>query len=326
LFPLFVGVPAVGCPEWRVGRYWEVMPGIPTTTLRAFALALALAAASSSHAVAAARLVEARLIAESRAAAPGSETWIALHLSLPDGWHVYWKNPGDSGTPPRLDWRLPAGVEAGEIAWPAPSRFAMGPLANFGYEGEVVLPVPVRVSPAAGPGESLALRGTAHWLVCKEECIPESQEVALDLPIAAGVAEDAADADRVRAALAAVPAELPGWTAAIAAQDAATLTLRAELAPGAEAQRRQWFFYPATGGIIEPAEDQPAVIDENAVTLRLTKSAMLEDPVTDLRGVLVGRSRDAGTWRLRLLRRRRPSAARRGQPSSWRSPGVFCST
>jgi thiol:disulfide interchange protein DsbD len=177
--------------------------------------------------------------------------------------------------------------------------------------------VPVRVSPAAGPGESLPLRGTAHWLVCKEECIPESQEVALDLPIAAGVAEDAADADRVRAALAAVPAELPGWTAAIAAQDAATLTLRAELAPGAEAQRRQWFFYPATGGIIEPAEDQPAVIDENAVTLRLTKSATLEDPVTDLRGVLVGRSRDVRSPAIAVVVAAAPASApptERGSP------------
>ena len=61
-------------------------------------------------------------------------------------WHTYWKNAGDSGLPTKLEWTLPAGVTAGDIAWPAPQKIAIGTLANFGFEGTVLLPVPLTIA------------------------------------------------------------------------------------------------------------------------------------------------------------------------------------
>jgi len=82
--------------------------------------------------------VEAELVAERTAITPGVPLTVALRLKLASGWHTYWQNPGDSGLPTTLAWRLPEGVSAGEIQWPAPHPLHAGPLVNYGYEGEVL--------------------------------------------------------------------------------------------------------------------------------------------------------------------------------------------
>jgi DsbC/DsbD-like thiol-disulfide interchange protein len=41
--------------------------------------------------------VAARLVAEDVAVAPGGTVTVALEEKIADGWHTYWKNPGDAG-------------------------------------------------------------------------------------------------------------------------------------------------------------------------------------------------------------------------------------
>jgi len=80
--------------------------------------------------------VTASLAAERAWIQPGKAFSVGLRLQMDPEWHTYWKNPGDSGLPTRIRWTLPAGFEAGPIAWPSPERFATGPLASYGYDGE----------------------------------------------------------------------------------------------------------------------------------------------------------------------------------------------
>ena len=77
---------------------------------------------------------------------PGKRVWLGLSLQHALHWHTYWKNAGDSGLPTTMSWQLPAGVQAGEIAWPTPKQLKLGPLLNYGYEDTVLLPVPVTLS------------------------------------------------------------------------------------------------------------------------------------------------------------------------------------
>jgi thiol:disulfide interchange protein DsbD len=232
------------------------------------------------------RIVAARLVSERTAVTPGSDAWLALHLRIREGWHVYWKNPGDSGTPPRLTWRLPDGVTADDLVWPAPSRFVAEPLASFGYEREVYLPVRMVVAPAAaGP---VRVAATAKWLACKVDCIPESAELSLTLPLG-GHADDGPAADGIRAALASVPRAEPGWGASIAAEDARTVTLRVSTPPRFAPGRYSYLFFPDLAGVIEPAAAQPVTRDGGGVTLVLTKAATRAAPVDALPGVFVAR-------------------------------------
>eukprot|EP01031_Cornospumella_fuschlensis_P053036 gene53036-64792_t len=80
--------------------------------------------------------------------APGKQVWLGLQLDHQPEWHTYWKNSGDSGLPTVLEWKLPAGTDAGEIAWPTPKKIPIGTLANYGYEKTILLPVPVTVAPS----------------------------------------------------------------------------------------------------------------------------------------------------------------------------------
>ena len=101
---------------------------------------------------------------------PGAKVWLGLQLAHQPEWHTYWKNSGDSGLPTTLQWTLPAGVVAGDIAWPLPQKISIGRLANYGYEGTVLLPVPLTITPEFKPsllGSELQVKLKAQWLVCK---------------------------------------------------------------------------------------------------------------------------------------------------------------
>ncbi|HKP94214.1 MAG TPA: protein-disulfide reductase DsbD domain-containing protein, partial [Fibrobacteria bacterium] len=117
-----------------------------------------------------ARHLEAELLAEPSAIAPGGAFWAGLHLKLEPHWHVYWKNPGDAGLPVSLEWTLPEGFKAGSIQWPHPERIEVPPLMNFGYAGEVLLPVQI-TTPAALPAGMVKLKAKAKWVVCNEICL-----------------------------------------------------------------------------------------------------------------------------------------------------------
>ena len=131
----------------------------------------------------------------------GQTFWLGLQIEHQPDWHTYWQNPGDSGLPTRLQWQLPAGLQAGDIAWPLPKKFPIGTLANYGYEGRLLLTVPITVSadfkfPANAP---LTVQLQADWLVCRKECIPQEGQFALSLASAAPQSPHAAGFEKARA-------------------------------------------------------------------------------------------------------------------------------
>jgi len=102
---------------------------------------------------------------------------------MEDHWHIYWQNPGDAGLEPDIEWVLPPDFKIGEIIWPYPQKIMVGGLANFGYEGEVLLMAEV-LPPNSIPGDSqIELKAQVEWLVCKEECIPGEASLSFTLPV-----------------------------------------------------------------------------------------------------------------------------------------------
>lgn len=127
--------------------------------------------------------VEAELVADRTAVVPGEPLRLGLRLSHDPHWHTYWRNPGDSGLPTQFEPSLPEGFRAGPIEWPAPARILIPPLANYGYEGDVVLPRRLEV-PARVEGDTVTFRVAASWLVCRDVCIPGEANLELVLPVA----------------------------------------------------------------------------------------------------------------------------------------------
>ena len=128
----------------------------------------------------------------------GKTIWVGLQLIHQPEWHTYWKNSGDSGQPTQLNWTLPTGVTAGEIAWPIPKKIPIAHLANYGFEGTVLLPVPLTIGKDFKPGllaSALEVKLNATWLVCKKECIPEEGSFFLQVPLKGSTALNAASFD-----------------------------------------------------------------------------------------------------------------------------------
>jgi thiol:disulfide interchange protein len=152
---------------------------------------------SQAHSVVQTEQVRAELVAHAPdGVGPGKTVWLGLQLQHQPHWHTYWKNPGDSGLPTQLQWTLPPGATAGDIAWPTPQKIAIGSLANLGYEGTVLLPVPLTLGADFRPGalaQDLEVRLSASWLVCRQECIPQDGQFALRLPLRSSTAGQAAD-------------------------------------------------------------------------------------------------------------------------------------
>ncbi|MCB8748161.1 thioredoxin family protein [Rhodoferax sp. U2-2l] len=125
---------------------------------------------------------------------PGKTVWVGLQLAHIPDWHTYWKNTGDPGQPTALTWTLPVGVLAGDIAWPLPHKLPLGTLMNYGYDGTVLLPVPLTITPGFKPSPlspELEIKLQASWLVCRQECIPQDGEFVLRLPTRSSTALNA---------------------------------------------------------------------------------------------------------------------------------------
>ena len=223
--------------------------------------------------------VRAELLAHAPEGADAGKTvWLGLQLTHQPQWHTYWKNSGDSGLPTTLQWTLPPGVSAGEIAWPLPRKFPVGNLANFGYEGTVLLPVPLTISPDFKPSllnGALEIKLKASWLVCKETCIPEDGEFALNLPVQGSTAISGAAFD---ATLKSQPATFPGQSR-VEVQAKAIKVSVTGLPPALQGKTLE--FFPETPGVIENAapwtqqwtQDGPNAVWTATVPLSSQRSA-----------------------------------------------------
>ena len=112
------------------------------------------------------------LVADTTAVAPAQPFLLGIRFKLADGWHLYWRFPGDSGAAPQVKWTLPPGFEAGAIQWPLPhSLKSEGDIFTNVYEGELLLPVEIR-PPATLPEGPLVFKAQLKWYVCAETCLP----------------------------------------------------------------------------------------------------------------------------------------------------------
>ena len=235
-------------------------------------LQAALGGKAPNSAVVTTEQVRAQLLAHApQGIAPGRTVWLGLQIEHQSGWHTYWKNPGDSGLPTTLKWTLPTAVQAGEIAWPTPKKFPLGDLANYGYEGTLLLPVPLRIDPGFG-GPSLEVRLQASWLVCRRECIPQDGQFTLTLPTQGATASHGA---AFEAALAAQPKPLASGGSRIAVQGSELKLTLTGLPQAARGQRLELF--PETPGIIEPAGAWQQAWQGNTWSAQVPLSKMRSD-------------------------------------------------
>jgi DsbC/DsbD-like thiol-disulfide interchange protein len=252
-----------------------------TALLLAFLMAGAALAAPSAEK----SRVKVKLISEQTSLKPGEKALLGLYFRMEKGWHIYWRNPGDSGQAPSVSWKLPYGLSAGEIQWPLPKKLPLPSLMDYGYENEVLLMVPLRVPTRLDRTKPVKLTAKVRWLVCKEECIPGSAEISLELP----VKSKAPDLDRrwkelFAQAREAVPVSWPkGWKAE-GTEDANEFVLTFKT-DEKNIATQAWFF-PFESNEVENAAPQVFRSQGSSFQLTLKRSDQLMDDLPVLEGVL----------------------------------------
>ncbi|MDZ4101025.1 MAG: protein-disulfide reductase DsbD family protein [Hydrogenophaga sp.] len=199
-------------------------------------------------------------------AGPGRPVWVGLQLTHAPEWHTYWKNAGDSGLPTELRWTLPPGVTAGEIAWPTPRKFPIGTLANYGYDGTVVLPVPLTVGPGF-KGDAITVQLYAAWLVCRKECIPEEGNFTLNIPVQGSTGSFGA---AFAASFEAAPKDQPAADSQLRPEDGFLNVSLANLPAAWRGKALE--FYPEITGLIEPGAPWTQAWDGERWTARVPLS------------------------------------------------------
>jgi len=161
--------------------------------------------------------VKAQLISELKSIKPGTKLCVAVRLKMDEGWHTYWKNPGDSGLPTSIEWTLPEGFVADDIQWPFPQLFKTSERVSYGYEDEVFLLTDLHAPSVLKSGTIVRLSASVDWLACKEECVPGLSELAIELPVKEQIPEpDARWAENFANTRKNLPANLTQWKIAAA--------------------------------------------------------------------------------------------------------------
>jgi DsbC/DsbD-like thiol-disulfide interchange protein len=221
------------------------------------------------------------LVSDTNSVEPGRPLWVGLHFEMEKQWHIYWRNPGDSGEPPRIRWHLPEGFHPGAIEWPAPARLGSGSVIDYGYEEPVLLPVEIQTPHGLAPGSKVTLSADVSWLVCKDICVPGKAGLTLSLPVEATRSTVSRSHALFQAAKLRSPKPIPStWKVeAVSEKDRFVLTI---LGDGLAKPS----FFPLEADQIDNAAPQRAAALPGGARLTLTKSEQLLKTPATLDGVL----------------------------------------
>ncbi|MEY5062631.1 MAG: hypothetical protein RLZZ112_595, partial [Verrucomicrobiota bacterium] len=217
------------------------------------------------------------LIAEPKPIEPAKPFTVGLRFRPEPGWHIYWKNPGDSGMAPTVQWKLPEGYTAGPLQFPLPEKILAPPLVTYGYEMETL--ILAEITPPAGQPlpAKIKIGADLDWLVCKEICLPG--KASLDFNVSSQP-KDNIDLqglfDEIRREM---PVQLPGVSVQ-GKLSGGFLVLKVKGASGTG----NLSFFPAQGDYVDEFKPAPTEHSGNTSVLRipLKEKAVVPDTVSGL--------------------------------------------
>ena len=228
----------------------------------------------------------AELVSGVTAVQPGQTIDVALRLQLDPHWHVYWKNPGDTGLALSINWEAPDGIQVGELEFPTPDKITTPPdFVSYGYEGQVFFLTKVTIPEDFGVGQTLLLNADASWLACEQMCIPGGAKLALELPVSG----ESAEPSQWGGALAAARANLPKTPdGAVLTFEVLESTISASInwAGFNGIDTKSLYFYPEEEGLINSAAAQNFALTDSTLIVSMQKSEYHEGSVDRLSGVL----------------------------------------
>jgi len=214
---------------------------------------------------------------------------VAVQLTMDKGWHTYWENPGDSGSPTEIHWKLPKGFSASPIFWPTPERIALeGGMVSYGYEHQALLLTRITPPNTLPPSGDYKISAKVSWVVCSNACTAGSGNVSANFKVSKGMpVADPAWSQPLREA----QSELPRETSAVhctvtRSKGDYVLTMVRRNDWGGDAAKAQ--FFPSDPSLLDHAAKQVVTVKGGTITLRLKPSGLSGKQPKRLAGIVVG--------------------------------------
>ena len=117
-------------------------------------------------------IVSVKMITEEKMLRPSKPFWAAFQFTIAPDWHLYWKNPGESGSAPVISWTLPDGFTVGDILWPFPTRYEIDDAVLYGYSKKMTLLASIYPPDTLEDGTRHTIKAEVQWLACSTLCVP----------------------------------------------------------------------------------------------------------------------------------------------------------
>ena len=228
---------------------------------------------------------EAKIVVDSYSLEKSPVIPIGILIELDKDWHIYWRNPGDSGMPTFIEFDLPDGVTISEIRWPAPKAFEYDGLASYGYEKQVLLLADLSV-PENYALSSIEITANLKSLICKDVCIPFNTSVSTEIDLVNNFKAD----DKISRLYFEAVKNLPEVNNKIdlfipVYKDFITLMIQnPEINP---AEIESLYFLPYDNGIFKNSIDQKFIQKENITELVIEFDHFRIEEPKEIYGVLV---------------------------------------
>jgi len=113
---------------------------------------------------------------------PGSQVMLIFDFKMEKDWHIYWKNPGDSGLPTEIKVEAEKPIDTLQLFWYPPEKFTFDDLVNYGYSDSVRL-VYLLIVPKTTKEGTYKVKATVNYLACKEECLAGKETFELNFKV-----------------------------------------------------------------------------------------------------------------------------------------------
>lgn len=230
--------------------------------------------------------MEVSLVADQKSVTKGSRFTYGVHFKPDPGWHIYWKNAGDSGLAPQFTWSTAADIAIQEPQWPHPDRIASGPLVNYALY-ETLLPFPA-IAQSSLTDTSITTSVHVEWLVCKDECLPGEATLSLTLPVTNYPGAPSEHWKAFDTAFRKVP--VPLKRVSIAIEERLDEVVVALIPLDGQTLPSDVTLIPEDRKVIANAAPQRTENDGEVVRLFIKRDPFRQAPITRLRGVLVSPS------------------------------------
>lgn len=222
--------------------------------------------------------IQLALLSNKNALVAGDTVELGVIFAPDPQWHTYWRNPGDSGESPTIEWESSQKLVFGDINWPIPKAISVAHLVNYGYEGANLLSVAVTLPSSLVAGEDITISANVSWLVCKEDCIPGWATLTLTLPVA-----NSAKPSVYNKAFLATANTLPQADVKPAYFEVNDQQMVFEMEGLAN---KQWRLFPFRSDLINHAASQQILVDGNKTRVVVPRSDYFNGQATQLSWLL----------------------------------------